>query len=499
MARSKTVVKVGYLLVLMAIIRLVMLGSYPLMDTTEARYAEIARKMVELNDWITPWFDYGVPFWGKPPLSFWMTAISFKFFGINEFAARLPHYLCGLLILWILWYWLSQTSRKLAFSSITILATSLIFFASSGLVMTDMWLLLGIILAMIGFWGSISGSVNPSRLTPWLFFIGISIGLLAKGPLTLVLAGIPIGLWILVRKEYSQVWKALPWIRGALLTLLLTAPWYIAAELKTPGFLDYFLVGEHFNRFVISGWQGDLYGTAHDRPRGTIWFYLWTDALPWSILFILLPIYLWKNKKLTRYRLDDCGWDLYLLLWIFTPAVFFSFAGNILWPYVLPGLPALSIFLAQWLDKQKKITDSTRHNFMLVGVITSVAIFVIFSIILLVGDETENKSARQLVSQYHARDIANGKLVYFGKRPFSASFYSQGKALEALTVDELAHLSLSSNLSLAIRPIDEHKLPTSMRNRLSKGKSVGRYQLFELQSDLKNNVKSLAKSDDETP
>lgn len=46
------------------------MGAYPLMDTTEARYAEMSRKMLETNQWLVPQFDYGIPFWGKPPLSF---------------------------------------------------------------------------------------------------------------------------------------------------------------------------------------------------------------------------------------------------------------------------------------------------------------------------------------------------------------------------------------------------------------------------------------------
>ena len=72
------------------LLRLLGLGVYPLMDTSEARYAEMARKMVELSDWVTPMFDYGVPFWGKPPLSFWTQAASMTVFGTNEFAARFP-------------------------------------------------------------------------------------------------------------------------------------------------------------------------------------------------------------------------------------------------------------------------------------------------------------------------------------------------------------------------------------------------------------------------
>src|SRR5665647_2501274 len=101
--------------------RIATLGLYPLLDTTEARYAEIARKMVELNDWITPWFDYGVPFWGKPPLSFWMTAVSFTLFGINEFAARLPHFLGALLVAWLVWDWSTRRSRQEAWYSAALL------------------------------------------------------------------------------------------------------------------------------------------------------------------------------------------------------------------------------------------------------------------------------------------------------------------------------------------------------------------------------------------
>ena len=69
---------VPILLGLLLLARLIGMAAAPLLDTTEARYGEISRKMAELNDWITPWFDHGVPYWGKPPLAFWVTAISFN-------------------------------------------------------------------------------------------------------------------------------------------------------------------------------------------------------------------------------------------------------------------------------------------------------------------------------------------------------------------------------------------------------------------------------------
>ncbi|HEU6454869.1 MAG TPA: glycosyltransferase family 39 protein, partial [Roseateles sp.] len=78
------------LLVLLVLARLSAMAWLPLMDTTEARYGDIGRRMAALGDWVTPWFDEGVPFWGKPPLSFWLTAASMRLFGLSEFAARLP-------------------------------------------------------------------------------------------------------------------------------------------------------------------------------------------------------------------------------------------------------------------------------------------------------------------------------------------------------------------------------------------------------------------------
>ena len=62
----------------------------PLADTSEPRYAEIARLMAVTGDWVTPWFEPGVPFWGKPPLAFWAPALSIKLLGLSEFSLRLP-------------------------------------------------------------------------------------------------------------------------------------------------------------------------------------------------------------------------------------------------------------------------------------------------------------------------------------------------------------------------------------------------------------------------
>ena len=95
-----------FLIALVAGFFLLRLGAMfvlPFTDTTEARYAEIARKMVETGNWLTPQFDYGVPFWGKPPLHTWLSAAGMQVFGVSEAAARLPILLTALAVLFLVY------------------------------------------------------------------------------------------------------------------------------------------------------------------------------------------------------------------------------------------------------------------------------------------------------------------------------------------------------------------------------------------------------------
>ena len=72
------------------------LGTIPLIDPDEGRYAEIPREMLERGDFITPFLNY-VKYFEKPPLHYWLNALSFSLFGENEFAARFPGALMGLM------------------------------------------------------------------------------------------------------------------------------------------------------------------------------------------------------------------------------------------------------------------------------------------------------------------------------------------------------------------------------------------------------------------
>lgn len=126
----------GLLFALIA--RLVCNAAIPLTDTSEARYAETARKMLETGGGITPQHDYGIPFWAKPPLSTWLSAASMKLFGVNEFAARLPSTLIGIGTLVLIWLWCtSHRGRDFALGVCAVLAGMSLFFMSDGAVMTD--------------------------------------------------------------------------------------------------------------------------------------------------------------------------------------------------------------------------------------------------------------------------------------------------------------------------------------------------------------------------
>ncbi|MCW8334023.1 ArnT family glycosyltransferase [Vibrio paucivorans] len=403
------------ILVTVLLIRLLSLGAYPLMDTTEARYGEMARLMIETGNWLTPQFDYGVPFWGKPPLFTWMSAGGIELFGLNEFAVRVPHWFAGLLVIGLMAY----LARRAGFSGLItslVIATCGVFAISAGAVMTDMALTLGLTLAMVGFYLCWQGK----RVWGYLGFIGLAIGLLAKGPLVIVLMGLAVMPWLILQHGviggFRTLWNRFPIVLGMGLMLLIALPWYLLAERATPGFLNYFIVGEHFKRFVVSGWEGDLYGSAHDETRGMIWLFWLYSALPWSIV---LPVLLWKNKtKLKALNQDSDGLVTYLMSWLVSPLVLFTLSGNILPAYVLPGIPALGLLVAMLV---KDIDYDAKWFKVSAAIVPALLVLAVVYIHLFVADKRSDKvifvEADKSIPTY-----------YIGKRPFSGQFYSSGKA-----------------------------------------------------------------------
>lgn len=430
-----------YALGFLLISRIISIFLVPLNDTTEARYGEIARKMLETGNWITPQHDYGVPFWAKPPLSTWLSALSMKIFGVNEFAVRLPSVLLSIGVLWLVWGLAKKRSGPVvAMLSVLILAGSLYFFLDAGAVMTDPSLLFCITLSLVAFWNAIT---YEQKIWSYVFFVGLGLGLLAKGPIVLVLVGVSVFFWVLFRGEWVSLWKRLPWITGTLLTLLIALPWYLLAEYRTPGFLNYFIVGEHIHRFLTPGWTGDKYGMAHDEPWGTIWIYAIAGIFPWSLLGGGWLARHWKKTPV--FCRDHDGWMSYLLICTLAPLLFFTFSSNIIYPYVLPVLPAYALFLAElWV----KTARSPRQLYLLIGGSVSTGIlFLIVASLFQIAPQLISKTHKPVIDAWKNQHPSSGSyLIYWDYRSeFSAQFYTAGKVKLAYNKDNLCHL-LSNHL-----------------------------------------------------
>lgn len=458
-------------------LRLISMASIPLADTSEPRYAETARLMATNGDWITPWFEPNVPFWGKPPLAFWTEALSFRLFGVTEFAARFPSWLATVATAALIYALGAELLNKsTARWAALVYITCLLPYVAAGAVLTDPFLALGVALSMVSF------VLAPKSSSPWWkygFFLGLAIGLLAKGPLVLVLVGGAVVPWMWWQRNARTHLLALPWMTGLSLTAVLVLPWYIAAEIKTPGFLRYFIVGEHFLRFVDSGWAGDRYGSAHKRPYGSIWIDWILAAFPWSVAAIGLLV-----ARLARRG----GWGslkanarapviAYLLCWTaFTP-LFFTFSGNILWTYVLPALPAFALLLGISLDRL--LHSSGR----LAAAAFATAVIPLAGIVLaVVIDEKPDslKTEKELVdTAYGAAPAPPPSLVYIDSRPFSARFYSAGRAdVEPMAQLPSIVMHAPSGLQLAIPREELNQVPASVRSRLQQHFENKRYVLF---------------------
>ena len=442
----------GLLICAILLIRIFSLGAYPLFDTTEARYGEIARIMYETQNWVTPQIDYNIPFWGKPPLHTWLSAVSFEAFGVSEFTARLPHFLVGLIALYLTFNFVRNLfDSRTGLVAALILASTLGFIVAIGMVMTEASLLLSMALAMVSYWYCYIH--RDRKLNGHLFFVALAIGMLAKGPVAIVIIGIALVLWTMVNRNLLSALKVLPWPSGLLLFLSLTLPWYVWAEQRTPGFLNYFIIGEHFSRFLESGWQGDLYGSAHDEPKGMIWPFWLAAAFPWSFVFIIVAAKQWLgDRKMPKQEASNEPFQSYLICWIVAPMVLFTFAGNVLPIYVLPGFIALAVYIAAYMNSLRWIAtgSAAMGSILLVAMIgLNQGMFSKTSESELLGDSREFDQ--------------NSQLYYWNKRPFSGQFYSKGQARLISDQQELKALLIEKpKFYLAISHHDYHLLKAKL-------------------------------------
>lgn len=341
----------GLALVGIILLRLALLGQLALTDNTEARYGSIGWRMFHTGDWVTPRLHVNgqlVPFWGKPPLQFWLTSLSYKSFGVSEWSARIPSFLLGIAIVAAtIFFAYTVWGKRVAALAGIVLSSSVLFFLLSGACVTDVPLTASVSAAMIAF---VRFAENSTHRKAWGlgFFLALAVGALAKGPIALVLVAVAIGIWLTLVRRWKLV-SELPWLSGIVVFVVVAVPWYQLAERASPGFLRYFLINENFLRYVSNDY-GDLYGFGRKRPYGTIWPMLVGSFLPWTVLAVVALLKVFRKPKLGKVVRDD-QWLTYALVWGLTPPLFFTFARQIVLTYLLPGFPGLAVATAVGLDR----------------------------------------------------------------------------------------------------------------------------------------------------
>ena len=421
-------------LLLVLLLRLLTLPLLPLTDHTEARYAEIARLMVQTGDWISPHITPTEVFWAKPPLSTWGQALSMTVFGVSEWSGRLPAVLWSVLgVLSLAWMLNGVMSRTQILAAQVLLALCPLFFISAGAVMTDATLGAAVLFVQAAWWRVLgTQGADRQRAARWLA-LGMALALLTKGPAAAVLALLPVFMhaawrkhWVAVRAVASDLWV---W----LICLGVALPWYVVAEVKTPGFVEYFVLGEHVMRFLQPGWKGDRYGFAHAQPLGIIWLFTWVAALPAVlILMVRLPyLRIKQGRGAIAAQIQHSGLEAnsratdlacFALCITLAPLLLFSAARNLIFTYAMTALPGLVILAIAALPKA-----SLQRRGCHLGVLALLLIYG-WAFVFKLPQLSRANSDLPLVEAYRqACPAQDCPLSYASKPNYSAYFYTSGR------------------------------------------------------------------------
>lgn len=474
----------GFWLVLAGTVglRALTLPVLPVLDPSEARYAVVARDMLATSDFVTPMIwangEY-VPFFSKPPLLFWLQAGAMQVGGVNEMSARVPAFLAALAVLAVVGTLaLRVFSRDVVRSALLILVSSPLFFLCAGLGLTDMLLCLmvaGALFSHLAF----TREENPVRARRYslLTFTFLGLGMVSKGPIALVEFGLPVFLWTAWTRRPTD-FTGQAWWPGVLLFVAPWAPWYVWAEARNPGFLEYFFVNENVLRFAASEY-GDRYGGGHKHPPGMALVFFALAMLPW------IGVLGWRLRSATAraaFREKIARPEVQLLGFVVVvPLVFLSFSRHILGTYVLPLLPAASILIAIGLVTAGLGARTQRR--LAVGLTLAYALVVVGALPVVQG----RWSAEGLLSaarSYQDSRGADGRLVFVEKRPFSARFYEGGTVVDQIPYDAGQehfrwYLEPANGHLLILREHHSGLLDAYVTDRLRKVSTVGRFSIWE--------------------
>lgn len=320
----------GVPLVVLAAWLLLTLGLRPLMLPDEGRYVEVAREML-LGDASVPLL-YGMPFFHKPPLMYWVDMAAMQVLGVNAFAARiapaLGAWLMGAAIHADLHRRVGSRDAALVLG---VLATCPFFFGGAQYANHDM-LVAGLITVAVTF--ARRAVDDPSR-TPlrWVVaaWTAMALAVLAKGLIGVVLPALIVGPWLLVQQRWRELLRLMNPLAVAAFALV-AAPWLVAMQMRYPAFLDYFFLEQHVRRFAQTGFN-------NEQP---FWFFvavLPLLTLPWSLW---LPV---ASRRLLQASDPLAASTRFYAWWVLVVVGFFSLPSSKLVGYSLPALAPFAALL----------------------------------------------------------------------------------------------------------------------------------------------------------
>lgn len=320
------------------------IGGYALMDVDETRYVSMAKDMYNTKDFMTLYLN-GEHFFEKPPLYFWVECFSFALFNkVNEFTARFPVALCGMLTSFLVYFaGRKQVSREYGVISALILATSFEYVILAKFAILDI-----VVAACIGFsimfgFKTFFCAEQNKKFFWWLFYIFSGLAVMAKGLPGFIAPFGTMFIACLLTKKTKEGFKPQYFGIGMLLFLLIVLPWHIIMlKMHNPSFYDEYIVKHHLERFLNSN--------TIDRAQ-PFWFYFVTLAwglIPW--IFSTIAVIIAKLKEIDYKKIKDLkiefdfdkfdnpkkflflNWVAFLFI-----VLFFSSSSTKLITYILPA------------------------------------------------------------------------------------------------------------------------------------------------------------------
>ena len=316
------------------------LGSFGLVGADEPRYAQIAREMLARHDWVTPVLN-GVPWIEKPILYYWGAMISFKIFGVSDWAARVPTAVMATAMVFVAYFFMRRFRPGSQLDTALILASMAGILGFARAASTDMPLTAMLTIAMLSWYAWFETRRNLFLAGCYVF---LALATLAKGPIAPFLAGLIILAFIILRREWTLIRLTL-WLPGLLLYLAVALPWFVLVQRANPQFARVFIYEHNLARYGTNMFQ-------HKQP---FWYFipvLLLAVMPWLVMTIAAVVRAIRESLSTR-----SSFELFFGLWAILPVIFFSFSQSKLPGYILPAIPAIAVLTAEYIWRRVNESD----------------------------------------------------------------------------------------------------------------------------------------------